>query len=217
MSLRELIQYELPSLGAHNTVLDAKKLFLEFRVSGLPYLLNYYFIGNISEESIADLSDELLLSDLPFSMPFEKVNEELSFIDVVKIFLNAEIDVLPLTKANGEFLGCISKNMIFHKFIEGLSLNYEGGIIEVKLKPDYSFTELAKIIEQEHAHILSMFLFGFEAEEKSIILKLDSPKISYLVLSLERYGYEVLSYFSTEQVSSIEKDRYDLLMKYLSI
>lgn len=99
-----------------------------------------------------------------------------------------------------------------------MALNDNGGILEINLhNKEYSLTEISKIVEYEYAKIISLFLSNDSQNQMHLTLKLDIAQISGVVNSLERYGYDVVSYFASEPVTNIEKDRYDLLMKYLSI
>jgi hypothetical protein len=120
--------------------------------------------------------------------------------------------------AAGLFLGVIEKKEANERFIGALALNDNGGILEINLhNKEYSLTEISKIVEYEYAKIISLFLSSDSHNQMHLTLKLDIAQISGVVNSLERYGYDVVSYFASEPVTNIEKDRYDLLMKYLSI
>lgn len=97
-------------------------------------------------------------------------------------------------------------------------MNDTGGLLEINLNnKEYSLSEISKVVELESANILSSFISYDDQNQMHLTLKLDISQISGVVNALERYGYDVVSYFASEPVTNLEKDRYDLLMKYLSI
>jgi acetoin utilization protein AcuB len=111
--------------------------------------------------------------------------------------------------------------MCFESFVLQMPLNDPGGIIEIDINnKDYSLTEISRIIENENAKITCLYISNSpnEHDQKSALtLKLDISQISNVVNALGRYGYEVTSYHAAEPVANLEKDRYELLMKYLGI
>jgi acetoin utilization protein AcuB len=219
MFAKNYINHTIPFLKPTDSVEQALEILQEFKLNAMVLVTENKVQAIVTEQTIMDLPEEMELKNIPFFQKEEHVFEENTpFFEVLKLVSQIDKDVFPIVDLAQNYLGTVTKLDLYQKLVDGLSLNAEGGIIEIKLKDDsYSFSEIARLIEQEHAHILSMFMFTNDADEKSILMKLDAPQISYIVHSLERFGYEVLSYYSTEQVGSLEKDRFDLLMKYLNI
>ncbi len=219
MIVKNYINYTLPSLKPTDTIQDALEIMSEFKINALVLVVENEVVSVVSEKMIEHLPEDMQLQVLPLMHKEELIFEENTpFFESLKLVSVSEKDVAAVVDANHKYLGSITKLELFQKLVDGLSLHSDGGLIEIKLKDNtYSLSEISRLIEQEHAHILSMFLFNHDEVEKSILMKVDAPQISYIVHSLERFGYDVVSYFSTEHVGSLEKDRFDLLMKYLSI
>ena len=126
--------------------------------------------------------------------------------------------LLPVLNADGEFRGVVEKTALYEHFISRLALHETGGLLEINLKgKDYALSEIARIIENESGKIISLFITRDGNGDMVLSLKLDITHISPVISALGRFGYEVLSYHSSEPVNNLEKDRFDLLMKYLSI
>jgi acetoin utilization protein AcuB len=219
MVLKNYINYTIPHLKPADSVEHTLDLLSDFKLNAMVLVSNEGIVSLVSEQMIENLPEEMELKNIPFLHKEELVlDENLPFFETLRKVSAIDKDVIAVVNAQQEFQGTVCKSDLYQKLIEGLSLNTDGGIIEIKLKDNtYSLSEISRLIEQEHAHILSMFLFNHEEGDKSIIMKLDAPQISFIVHSLERFGYEVVSYFSTEHVGNLEKDRFDLLMKYLNI
>jgi acetoin utilization protein AcuB len=219
MVLKNYINYTIPFLKPSDSVEQTLELLAEFKLNAMVLVSDNQVVSILSEQMIENLPEDMELINIPFLHKEELVlDENLPFFETLRIVSAIEKDVIAVVNADQIYQGTVTKADLYQKLVEGLSLTTDGGIIEIKLKDNtYSLSEISRLIEQEHAHILSMFLFNHDSGEKSIIMKLDAPQISFIVHSLERFGYEVLSYFSTEHVGNLEKDRFDLLMKYLNI
>jgi acetoin utilization protein AcuB len=221
MVAKDLINHNIATLKTTDDVERALEILNDAKHSQLPCLVNETFLGTYTEDLLLNFDNETLLSDIPPLIDEHILAEFLPLIEVIKIFQLAFIDVLPVFSDQNLFLGLVEKKYAYNIFIEQLKLNEPGSILEISLKENnYSLTEISRIIETENAKIICLYT----AKENDnldnnfqLILKINVSQISAIVNSLTRFGYEVSSYFATEPVENLEKDRYDLLMKYLSI
>ncbi|MCP9746582.1 hypothetical protein [Lacihabitans sp. CS3-21] len=218
MVAKELIDSNIPVLKQTDNVDRALQLMSECKNSHLPYLHDEIFSGFFSEDFLLNYDYDTLLEEIRPEMVELKIDSNLPILELIKVFSQTAFDLLPVFDTAGIFLGVIEKKEANERFIGALALNDNGGILEINLhNKEYSLTEISKIVEYEYAKIISLFLSSDSQNQMHLTLKLDIAQISGVVNSLERYGYDVVSYFASEPVTNIEKDRYDLLMKYLSI
>jgi acetoin utilization protein AcuB len=218
MVAKELIDSNIPVLKQTDNVDRALQLMSECKNSHLPYLHDEIFSGFFSEDFLLNYDYDTLLEKIRPEMVELKIDSNLPILELIKVFSQTAFDLLPVFDTTGLFLGVIEKKEANEMFIGALALNDNGGILEINLhNKEYSLTEISKIVEYEYAKIISLFLSSDSQNQMHLTLKLDIAQISGVVNSLERYGYDVVSYFASEPVTNIEKDRYDLLMKYLSI
>lgn len=91
-------------------------------------------------------------------------------------------------------------------------------ILEVPLK-DYTLTEIARIVESNNAHIMSLIVMPISGGEFLLVsLKLDMDDVTVLLRSFERFNYNVVYYFMKEgEVTDIQKERLDELLYYLEM
>lgn len=91
-------------------------------------------------------------------------------------------------------------------------------ILEVPLK-DYTLTEIARIVESNNTHILSLNSMPISGGEILLVsLKLDTDDVTVLLRSFERFNYHVVYYFMREgEVTDKQKERLDELMYYLEM
>lgn len=91
-------------------------------------------------------------------------------------------------------------------------------ILEVPLK-DYTLTEIARIVESNNAHIMTLNVMPISGGEILLVsLKLDTDDVTVLLRSFERFNYDVVYYFMRKgEVTDTQKKRLDELMYYLDM
>lgn len=218
MVAKEIIDSNIPVLKQTDNVDRALQLMSECKNTHLPYLYNDIFSGFYSEELLLNYDFDTLLEDIQPEMVEDAIDSNLPILELVKIFTKTPFDLLPVFDSSKVYLGVVEKKEVNEQFIQQFALTDNGGIIEINLhNKEYSLSEISKIVEYEYAKITSLFISHDSNNQMHLTLKLDISQISGVINSLERYGYDVASYFASEPVTNLEKDRYDLLMKYLSI
>lgn len=91
-------------------------------------------------------------------------------------------------------------------------------ILELPLK-DYTLTEIARIVESNNAHVMSLSVMPvLGGSQLFVSLKLDVDDLTSVLRSFERFNYTVLYYFMREgDVTDTQKERLDELMYYLEM
>jgi hypothetical protein len=91
-------------------------------------------------------------------------------------------------------------------------------IIEIPLK-DYMLTEIARIVESNNAHILTLSVLPISGGlELLVSLKLDISDLTTVLRSFERFNYNVVYYYMKEgEITDSQKERLDELMYYLEM
>lgn len=218
MVAKELIDNNIPVLRETDNVDKALHLMSESKTTHLPFVRETNFLGFFSEEQLLHHDFDAILDDIQPETIETKIDFNLPVLELVKIFIKSPFDILPVFDQTDLFIGTVEKKETLERFIETLALNDNGGLLEINLNnKEYSLSEISKVVELESANILSSFISYDNQNQMHLTLKLDISQISGVVNALERYGYDVVSYFASEPVTNLEKDRYDLLMKYLSI
>lgn len=216
--MKSYINPNIPVLRPSDTVDDALLLFSDFKLNHLPYVIDGSFEGFFSEDLLMNYDIDDRLSDIQ-PLPTEHILLENDLLtEAVRKAAGSEITLLPVLNADGEFSGVVEKAGLYEQFIGQLALHQAGGLLEINLKgKDYSLTEISRIIENESGKIISLFITRDGNNDMILSLKLDITHISAVISALGRFGYEVVSYHSSEPVNNLEKDRFEQLMKYLSI
>ncbi|MGL4630527.1 MAG: CBS domain-containing protein [Leadbetterella sp.] len=217
MTAKDYIDSNIQPLHLQDTVNEALDVFYSSKCEHLPVLSD---IGNVecmfSYDNLKRADPLLKLDNIFTFFKPNLVDKDTPIYKLLSIAIEAELDTLQVVDEKKVYLGCIKTNLLFLDFLKKLGLDKSGGIIEVR-KDNQSISEIAKIVESEHCHIVSIFENNDLNGNKSFILKVDADQINYILLALERYNYEVLSYFSNHKVSNLEKERLDHLLRYINI
>ena len=91
-------------------------------------------------------------------------------------------------------------------------------ILEIPLK-DYLLTEIARIVESNNAHVLSLLVLPISGGSELLVsLKLDISDLTSVLRSFERFNYNVVYYYMKEgDITDLHKERLDELMYYLDM
>lgn len=91
-------------------------------------------------------------------------------------------------------------------------------ILEVSAK-DYKLTEIARLIESNNAHILSLAVMPLtDGSSLLISIKLDVSDLTPVLRSFERFDYKVIYYYMKEgEINDKQRDRLNELLYYLDM
>ena len=192
----------------------------EYKVSHLPIVNNTDFLGLITEDDIYTnnhFDDPLGTHILSLNRPF--VNENQHVFEVVKIFAELELTLLPVVDAKENYLGVISKRKLIEEFSEITAVKSPGAILVLEISVnDYSLSEIAQIVESNDTKILSTYITSHPDSTKvDVTLKLNRNDIAPVLQTFNRYNYIVKGIYAEPEVSDDLNERFDALMKYLSI
>ena len=221
MLAKDLLSDVIPALKTSDTGLDALNWMEVYRVSHLPIVNNADFLGLISDSDIYDLNQaEEPIGDHQLSLMRPFVYHYQHIYDVIEIASRLKLTVIPVLDDNNEYLGVISQSDLIHKFADLTAAYTPGGIIEFEIAAsDYSLTEIARIIEDAEAKVLSLYVSQPEPGGRlNITIKLNRNDINPVLNAFDRYGYQVKTTYVGEGASDIRaRENYEALMKYLNI
>ena len=84
---------------------------------------------------------------------------------------------------------------------------------------DYTLTEIARIIESNNAHIMSLSVLPVSDGSTVLIsIKLDISDLTPVLRSFERFNYNVIYYYMKEgELNDTQRDRLQELLFYLNM
>ncbi len=220
MLARELISSVVPPLRPTDEMDRALAWMDEFKVSHLPVVDGNEFLGLISEDNVLDGNspgDDVNFLSADLDRAFVLDSQHIYY--VIRRLAATDLSVIAVLDDSGKYLGCITLSDLVSKFEQLAVINQPGGIIVLNLnKNDYSLAQVAHVVESNSAKVLSSYVFERpETNKIELTLKVNQEEVEPIIQSLERYGYEVISYFQESTHLEDLKGRYDELMRYINI
>lgn len=226
MTISEIINHDLPVLKPSDTVGNALNWMEENRIGQLVVVDGGQYLGIVSEEILMDYNEEMELTDvmLQFSeislFDYQHIYESLGLISKYHSG-GVPLQLIGVIDEEKNFVGVITASEIYNKFGELLGNQEPGAVLVISIKNrDYSLAEISRLVESDNAKILSSYFSGnnyLNNESARLTLKINRESITSIVATLERFGYTVEASYAHEPVESIDQERYNMLMKYLSV
>lgn len=221
MLAKDLISDIVPALRTSDSGLDALNWMEVFRVSHLPIVNNKEFLGLISDTDIYDLNKpEEPLGNHQLSLTAPYIFENQHIYSVIELASRLQLTVIPVLAVSKEYLGLITQTDLLKNYADLIAVHTPGGIIEIEVPSyDYSFSEIARIIEDTDTKVLSFYVTQEETVDVlKITIKLNREDITAVLRAFDRYDYSVTSSYSEHNtVDEIVKKNYDALIRYLNM
>jgi acetoin utilization protein AcuB len=216
----ELISDSIPALRTSDTVQKVQERMAEFRVNHLPIVNDKQFLGLVSDEDLVEVQESNApVGSLSLSLHNPFVYEEQHIYDVIRLFYEQKLSVVPVLDSNKNYKGLISINTMMEYVATITSVKEPGGIIILEItNRNNSLAHISQIVESDNAQILSSYVQSFPDSTKlEITLKLNRADLSSIIASFLRYDYHVKATFNDTKSDDGTSDRYDQLMNYLDI
>lgn len=213
-----LISKSLPVLSRGDSAMHVLNLMDELRVNDLPVVENGLFIGLANESDF--LNAEVYQGEVQAELDLLNVSvlPDSHVLDVLKVVSENDVTVIPVVDEGNNYLGSITSADLLDHLAEMLGAMREGGIIVLQVfERDHSIQQIARIIEENNAKILSLSVVAVSEGNLEMHIKIDLPDLNPILQSLERFNYNVLSKFQAAQYDDELKDRYNELMRYLNM
>jgi len=220
MIAEELINPLIPTLKPTDSVDKALNWMDEFRAIQLPVIDKSVYKGLVNEYSFYDQQAGSIISDYPLSAEEIYVFPHQHFYDVIKIASDNQLEVVAVVDEKKDYKGVISvKDTLLTAFAQISAVQSPGGILVLSLNEnDYSLAEISRLIESNNVKVLCSYVTSDNLDPTKIklTLKLNKMDLTFAIATLERYSYKIIAKFQETEIIPTDKERLDLLLKYLS-
>jgi Mg/Co/Ni transporter MgtE len=176
------------------------------------------YIGSIHLEDLIGLELESKLKDFSYLYRNCAVIHTKTTLDFLRKFAEQETDQLFVLNEDHSILGSLSITDFLAFFRETPFLAFSGEeIVLQKKRVDFTYAEIAQIIEANGAKLLGIYTQYVDAEEIQICVRLDHNGMNEILQNLRRYDYEIISLHKEDQLTEKLKDYSDYFEKYLNI
>ena len=221
MIAEDLINHMLPPLKGTDDAHKAIVWMEEFRCNHLPVVTDNKLQGFISEEIILETNDiERKVGEFDLIGRNCTVQLTAHFYDILKVAAENKLQLVAVLNEDQTYHGVITVQDTLTSFAQTAAVQSPGGILVLSMGlKDYSLAEISRLIEENNAKILSSIVKEDPLDQSKIrlTLKLNQHDLSRIVATLERFGYKVIGRYQETKTLGDEKDRIDMLLRYLDI
>lgn len=221
MIARELISTLIPPLKPTDRGTKVLTWMEELRVNQLPVIKDGKFIGLITEEILLEGNDiDLEVNDYRLLAEGCYVRETQHLFDVLKAATDHGVEVVAVLNDTDGFEGVITVQDTIQAFAKTSAVQSPGGILVLSMNQvDYSLSEVSRLIESNDAKILSSSVSSDLADPAKIRLtvKINMLDMTRIVATLERFGYNIVGKFHEPGMINNDRERFDILLKYLDL
>jgi acetoin utilization protein AcuB len=221
MIARDILNYMIPALKPTDSIDKALNWMEDYKVGVLPVVEDGKFLGYVEQDALLnDISNLSNISSLPLSGSDFHIFEQSHYFEVVKLLSQEESSLIAVTDELKAYKGVITSNEIVKIIGQSTAVKNEGAIIVLSmLQTNYSLAEISRLIESNDAKILSVRLEQVVPGDSEILvsIKINTEDATKVTATLERFNYKVVTTFSKVFHQDFNKDRFDILMKYLQM
>jgi acetoin utilization protein AcuB len=217
----DLINHMIPPLKGSDDAHKAIVWMEEFRCNYMPVVEDSKLLGFISEEIILETNDiDRNVRDFNLIGQQCFVHLDTHFYDILKVAAEYKLQMVSVLNADMTYHGVITVQDTLTSFAQTAAVQMPGSVLVLSMNHiDYSLAEISRLIEENHAKILSSILKEDPLDPGKIrlTLKINQQDLSRVVATLERFGYKVIGRYQETKPVVGEKDRIDMLLRYLDI
>lgn len=221
MIAEDLVNHMIPPLKGTDDAHKAIVWMEEFRCKFMPVVEDSRLLGFISEEIILE-SNDIEKQVKEFDLVGDKCHVTLDthFYDILKVAADFNLQMVAVLNEDSQYVGVITVQDTLTSFAQTAAVQMAGGILVLSMNyADYSLAEISRLIEENRIKILSSIVKEDPLDPGKIRLtmKLNEKDLSRVVATLERFGYKVIGRYQEAKPVPGEKDRLDMLLRYLDI
>lgn len=177
-----------------------------------------HYLGSIHIEDLMGLDIQTPLKEYAYLYRNCSVGSTQTTLDFLRCFAEQETDQLIVLSDKLSIFGSLSITDFLAFFRETPFLAFSGEeIVLEKKRVDFTYAELAQIIEANGAKLLGIFTQYVDAEIIQISVRLDHNGINEILQNLRRYDYDIISLHKADRLTEKLKEYADYFDKYLNI
>ncbi|MEC7265579.1 MAG: CBS domain-containing protein [Bacteroidota bacterium] len=218
MYIQDQIITTVPIFEVSETLKEVIKFFEETTYSHVAVTENGVYLGLLSENDLPCFEPEKSIEDFRYELDSFFVTKETAWLDVLEMFSRNEANILPIVDENQLILGYYGLEDIVSVFIDTPFFKEPGAILVISTGiKDYSFSEIAQIVESNNSRLLGAFITDSENDVVQITLKIGTQNMNEVAQTFRRYNYTIVFGNSDDQFLEDLKQRSDYLEKYLNV
>ncbi|MEJ1222625.1 CBS domain-containing protein [Sediminicola sp. 1XM1-17] len=218
MEIQSRIIRNLPVFKIGDSLKEVIKFFKNTTYSHVAVTDEDKFMGLLSENDLETFEGSKKIEDYRYNLESFFVNTETSWLDVLEAFARNEANLVPVMDKDQNLIGYYNLADVVSVFIDTPFFTEPGGVLVLsKGIKDYSFSEIAQIVESNNSKLLGGFVTEMKNDVVEVTIKIGASEINDIMQTFRRYNYTILFGNTDDQFMENLKQRSDYLDKYLNV
>lgn len=218
MHIQNHILATIPAFNMSDHMAKVIHFFEETTFSHIAVVDDERFLGLLAEKDLGCFEQEKKIEDFRYNLEFFHTTKETSWFDVLETFARNEANLVPVLDEKEMILGYYDLTNVVGEFIATPFFTEPGGILMVsKGIKDYSFSEIAQIVESNNAKLLGAFVTDNQNDVVQVTIKIGSANLNEVTQTFRRFNYTILFGNYEDVFMEDLKQRSDYLDKYLNV
>lgn len=220
MHASDLISDDIVPLKPTDPVSLALDRMEEMKLGHLPVVEGDHLVGFVKDTDLTEsdhargaVNDVMQRVELPY------VRELQHLYDVMKLFVERGLTVVPVLDMNGRYIGSVTEHTALRRLSEVTNVREPGSVIVLEMNAiDYSLQEIARIVEGNDGKVLSVYVHPLpDSTRTEVTLKINREDVSGILQSFDRYEYNVKTTYQGSRFHEDLRGRYDELMRMIDL
>lgn len=218
MPIQSHILTSLPVFKIEDSLKKVIDFFKNSTFSHIAVVEKGRFLGVLSENDLENFEIDKKVSDYRYNLESFFVRKDTNWLDVLETFARNEANILPILGDNEDVQGYYDLTDVVGVFIDTPFFTEPGGILVVaKDIKDYSFSEIAQIVESNNTKLIGAFITGLHNDVVQVTVKIGAANLNEIIQTFRRYNYHIIFGNNDDQFLEDLKERSDYLDKYLNV
>ncbi|WP_394750705.1 CBS domain-containing protein [Spongiimicrobium salis] len=218
MQIQSHIIKNIPVFKVEDPMKDVIQFFKNTTYSHVAICENGVFLGLLGENDLESFEEDHKIEDYRYNMETFSVQKETSWLDVLETFARNEANLVAVLNEHHKIVGYYDLTDIVGVFIDTPFFTEPGGILVLAIgAKDYSFSEVAQIVESNNVKLLGGFITATQNDVVEITIKISASNLNEIIQSFRRYNYTIVFGNNDDQFMEDLKQRSDYLDKYLNV
>ena len=179
MQIQDKIITSIPVFEVSENLMEVILFYEETTFSHAAVTENGEYLGVLSEHDLPCFEPDAPIEKFRYELGTFHVSKETMWMDVLEMFSRNEANVIPVLDESRVIVGYYDLDEVVAHFIDTPFFKEPGGILVVSIgTKDYSFSEIAQIVEGNNAKLLGAFISESENDIVQITLKIGSQNLN---------------------------------------
>lgn len=218
MQIQDHIITTMPVFRVTDSLKKVIQFFKRGTYSHIAVVDDEVYLGVLDKNDLENFTGNKKIGDYKYQLASFFSRPEASWLDVLETFSKNDANLLPVVGVDGKIVGYYDLIDVVNLFIETPFFTEPGGILVLaKGVKDYSFSEIAQIVESNNLKLLGAFITDSRNDVVQITIKITATHLNEVIQSFRRYNYTILYGSDDDQFLEDLKQRSDYLDKYLNV